>query len=220
MTKIAIYSKTGEKSKEIELNQDIFGVTESPYATAQAVRVQRANIRKSIAHTKNRGEVSGGGRKPWKQKGTGNARAGSSRSPIWVGGGITFGPTSARNFAMRLPKKITTLVIKSALSDLAQQKRIIVLEDLVLEKSSTSKFEAIIKSLPIEEGKILLVLSKSEATVGLSAQNIPYIKTIPVNTLNILDLLKYNYLVLSLETLTEIEKIFSVKNDLVGKELK
>lgn len=189
MAKIKIYNLKGEEKGERDLEKSIFAVEKSPELIAQAVRVQLANKRNPIASTKDRSEVSGGGRKPWKQKGTGNARAGSNRSPIWVGGGITFGPQSVRNFKLSLPKKMTQAALKTVLSQKVKENAIIALEDLEMSKISTAQAAKIIQSLPIKEGRILVILPQINANVEMSFANLPYIKMIHLNNLNIADLL-------------------------------
>jgi large subunit ribosomal protein L4 len=193
---------------EENLASEIFDTKTSPSLTAQAIRVQLANQRHAIANTKTRGEVSGGGRKPFKQKGTGNARAGSTRSPLWTGGGVTFGPKNNRNFSLRLPQKMRQSAIKAALSDKAKEKRLIILKDLQLPEISTKKLVGILEKLPIEEGKILAVLPEMNANFELSSANLPYLKTIKVNNLNILDLLNYDYILMTTESLKKIGEIF------------
>jgi large subunit ribosomal protein L4 len=211
MTKTKIYNLKGESQKEYQLSPAVFGVKENPNLISQAALAQLANRRRAIAHAKNRGEVSGGGKKPFKQKGTGNARAGSTRSPLWIGGGVTFGPRNSRNFAKRLPDKMKTAAIKMLLSKKAATKKLVVLDSFALPEISTKKVRAILEKLPIEEGRILVVLPKLEATTELSMANIPYIKLSKTVNLNVFDLAKYDYLVTTLEGLKDIEKIFSEK---------
>lgn len=211
MTKISVYNLEGQAVAEENLAPEIFNVDKNPALTAQAVRVQLANARKPIAHTKNRGEVSGGGRKPWKQKGTGNARAGSTRSPLWIGGGVTFGPRNTRNFSLRMPKKMRQSAIKAVLSEKAKEKRLIILNDLALSVVSTRKLVGILEKLPIEEGKILVILPEMNANFELSAANLPYLKTIKTGNLNILDLLNYDYILMPRQSLTKIHEIMGAK---------
>lgn len=207
--KIAIYNLKGQSATEMDLNANIFAVVSDPAVVSQAARVQKANARHAIAHTKTRGEVSGGGRKPWKQKGTGNARAGSSRSPLWTGGGVTFGPRKTRNFALRLPQKMRGLAIKTLLSDKAKTQKLIVLKDLMLEKISTKGLGEILQKLPIEEGKILVILAKPEMNFELSAANLPYIQTIKTNNLNVVDLLKSDYILTTEEAIKQINEMWA-----------
>lgn len=208
MTKISVYNLEGKVVAEENLSPEIFSVAEKPNLIAQAIRVQLANRRQSIAHTKNRGEVSGGGRKPFKQKGTGNARAGSTRSPLWVGGGVTFGPRKTRNFSLRLPQKMRQSAIKVVLSGKAKEKKLIILNDLELSEISTQKLVGILQKLPIEEGKILVILPEMNANFELSAANLPYLKIIKTDNLNVLDLINYDYILLTTDSLKKIKEIF------------
>lgn len=211
MIKMPVYNLEGKAMAEENLSPEIFGVAEKPNLIAQAVRVQLANRRQPIAHTKTRGEVRGGGRKPWKQKGTGNARAGSTRSPLWVGGGVTFGPRNVRNFTLYLSKKMRQAAIKTVLSEKIKSKKLIILKDLALSEISTQKLVGILQKLPIEEGKILVILPEINANFELSAANLPYLKIIKTDNLNVLDLINYDYILLPLSSLTKINKILGAK---------
>lgn len=207
MAKTAVYNLKGEKVSEKELIQTIFDVKSNEAVLTQSINQKLANRRNSIAHTKTRGEVSGGGRKPYKQKGTGNARAGSTRSPIWIGGGITFGPRNVRNFSKRIPNKINSSAIKMILTDKAKSKKLIILDNFNMPKISTKQVYEIFSKLPIEDGKILVVLDKMEVNTELSLANITYTKVTKVENLNILDLSKYDYLVTTLAGLDKIKEI-------------
>ena len=210
MPKLAILNLKGEKVAEESIPAS-FELKENPKLTAQAVNRQMANARNSIAHTKTRGEVRGGGRKPWKQKGTGRARAGSSRSPIWIGGGVTFGPRNVRNFSKRMPRKMVRGAIEIAISDIIKNKRLILVKDFEISKISTSSVYDIFSKLPIEEGKILVILEKINPNLELSLANIPYAKIIKTENLNILDLLKFNYIVMTIEAFRKISHTKAVK---------
>ncbi len=205
MLQVTVYDKQGKSAGKLDLDSAIFGVVASPTVSVQAVKVQRANSRSSAAHTKTRGEVSGGGRKPWKQKGTGNARAGSNRSPLWIGGGVTFGPRSVRNYKLRLPQKMRTLAIKTVLSEIVQAKKLIVLKDLDLAKISTKALTAVLQSLPIETGKILIIVSVSNMNLELSAANLPYLKIIKINNLNVLDLVNFDWILITAEGVKKLQ---------------
>jgi large subunit ribosomal protein L4 len=208
MTKTKIYNLKGESKKEYQLSPAVFAVKVNPNLITQATLAFLANRRRAIAHAKNRGEVSGGGKKPFKQKGTGNARAGSTRSPLWTGGGVTFGPRNTRNFAKRLPDKMKTTAIKMLLSTKAANHKLIVLDSFALPEISTKKVRAILEKLPIEEGRLLVVLPKLEANTELSMANIPYIKLSKTVNLNVHDLAKFDYLVTTVDGLKDLEKIF------------
>ncbi|MEI6040342.1 MAG: 50S ribosomal protein L4 [Candidatus Berkelbacteria bacterium] len=204
MSKIKVYNLKGEETAELALEATVFAGKENEQLVSQAVRIQLANMRNAIAHTKTRGEVSGGGKKPWKQKGTGNARAGSSRSPLWTGGGVTFGPRNTRNYSLRLNSKMRQGALISALTEIANNKKLIVVKDFEMKEISTKKFITVLAKLPIETGKILLILPRINKEVELSAANLPYVKVIKAENINIVDLLKYNYILTSDEVVEKI----------------
>ncbi|OGD56094.1 50S ribosomal protein L4 [Candidatus Berkelbacteria bacterium RBG_13_40_8] len=212
MVKTSIYNLRGEKEKDLDLNPEIFEVKENPSVLAQQVVVQMANKRKAISHTKTRDEVSGGGRKPFRQKGTGRARAGSSRSPLWVGGGVTFGPRKTRNYSKRVLKKIRSRSLRMLLSDKIKNKKFIILKDFDLPKISTSQIQAVFEKLPIEEGNILVVLDKMNVNVELSLANIPFAKSIRVENLSTLNLMKYDYIVITHDAVDKLGKILENKD--------
>ena len=205
MSKIAVYNLEGKAVSD--LDAAILVEKENPVLFSQVVVAGLSNRRHAIAHTKNRGEVSGGGRKPFKQKGTGNARAGSTRSPLWIGGGLTFGPRRNRNFSKRLPQAMLQTALKMALSEKIKNKHLIIVDDLKLDKISTKNIQGILEKLPIEEGKILVILPQLDVNVELSFSNIPYAKVIKSENLNILDLTKYDYILTDKNAWQKIVKI-------------
>lgn len=207
--KTKVYNFDGKTIDDVDLSADIFAVKLNPTLVSQGIRVQLANRRAPIAHTKTRGEVSGGGRKPFRQKGTGNARAGSTRSPLWSGGGITFGPRHNRNFQLRFNQKMRQKAIKMLLSAKAKENKIIVLKDADWAEISTAKAEAFLAKLPIEEGKILVILPKILPNWELSVANLPYLKTIYVQNLNLADLADFDYILTTAEGLKKMAEIFS-----------
>lgn len=207
MTKAKIYNLEGQSTSEKKLKDEIFDVKLSPKIITQVINAQLANRRGPFAHSKTRAEVSGGGKKPYRQKGTGNARAGSSRSPIWIGGGITFGPRSNRNYHQRLPKKMRNKALRMIFTQKIKENKIIILKEIELKKYSTKDIESILQKLPIEEGKILVILPKMNVNLELSLANLPYLKTIQADSLNIIDLIKYDYLLTDIEGIGKIEKI-------------
>lgn len=208
MAKIDIYKMDGTKSEQVELANEIFAVKPNLDLMKQALLAQMSNARRSIAHTKDRSEVRGGGIKPWKQKGTGRARAGSSRSPIWVGGGVTFGPRNDRNWTKQLPQKMKQKALFMSLSSKLTDKNIIVLDKLTFSKIKTKQAIGLLEKMPIKNGSILLVLPKNDLNIELSFQNLQYVKTSQANTLNVYDILKNDWLVMTVESIKEIEKIF------------
>lgn len=209
--KIPIYTQEGKIVGELEISPEIFGVGVKNFVIHQAVVAQMANARVALGHTKTRGEVSGGGKKPWKQKGTGRARHGSIRSPIWRGGGITFGPLSNRNFSQKLNRKVKRQAICMALSDKVAEKSLLVIDNLDLAEKRTKAVAGILKALPTKRGKILVALSKKEKESGRLAVNINRVTPIWAGSLNVVDLLKNVNLVTTVEGIKEMEKIYGNK---------
>lgn len=203
---IDVYNQTGEKVGTTRLSAEIFGLKPKPELVHQVVVAMQANLRKPWAHTKTRGEVSGGGKKPWRQKGTGRARAGSIRSPLWRGGGIIFGPRKERTFQKKINKKVKRLVLKMVLSDKALNKKIIILDKLALPEIKTKEMEKFLEKFLKEKEKALLILDKKDNKIIYSARNLPYLKIDLANNLNLLDLLNCNYLLTTKAGLKEIEK--------------
>lgn len=210
IVKIKVFNPIDKKGKgqTIDLSSEVFDVRSQNKLISQAVRTSLANYRQPISSVKTRSEVRGGGRKPWRQKGTGNARAGSSRSPLWRGGGITFGPRNTRNFSKRFPKKMSLKAIRMALSEKTKNKRLIIVLKFQFDKISTRSVQEFLEKLPIEEGKILMVLAKTDVNLELSTANLRYIKTVLVDGLNLVDLLNYDYLLTDKEGIKKIEKKF------------
>ncbi len=209
--KVTLYNQKAENIGEVELNSKIFEVKASRHLLSEAVRIQQSNSRKGLANTKTRGEVRGGGKKPWKQKGTGRARAGSSRSPIWRHGGVTFGPRSNRNWELKLNKKTKTKALFMSLSDKASGNRIFVLDHIVLENPKTKEFFSILKNLKqaLSLGKHpLLVLPKKDEKIYKACRNIPGLTQILASSLNISDVLKSDSIVTLKDSLLVIEKTY------------
>lgn len=211
--KVKVYSPESKEkeTKFLELDSSIFENKTDNKVVLQAIRAQLANRRNVIANTKDRSEVSGGGRKPHRQKGTGRARAGSSRSPIWIGGGVTFGPTNNRNFRKKLPKKMLKNALLAVIASKIENKKLIVVSEFKFTEIATKKVQAYLEKLPLEEGKILIILSKTNVNFELSVANLPYVKTIQMQNINLFDLLKYDYCLTDIETMTAIEKIYKDK---------
>ena len=209
MAKLSIYSLSGKIVAAQDLSSRVFLQKPNLIAIAQAVDAFRSNNRSSIANSKTRSFVSGGGRKPFKQKGTGNARAGSSRSPLWIGGGITFGPSKNRNWKKQIPQNINNLAIRSILSEMHKNKKIIILKDFKLPSISTKQIYEIFSKLPMNEGKILVILPKIEVNAELSLANIPYATIIKAENINVFDLLKSDFIISTKEAIEKIEKILT-----------
>lgn len=208
MPQTKLYNQEGAVVGTAELADDIFGIKSHPLVIRRAVEAQERNSRAVVAHTKTRSEVRGGGRKPWRQKGTGRARHGSIRSPLWVGGGVTFGPRNNRNFSVRMNKKERRKAILMTLSAKAEADRILVLETLNLPEIKTKQLATVLAKLPMKGKKTLLVQPEPEATIIKSARNIPHVTTIAANSLNVLDVLRHDQLVLPQASLSVIEKTF------------
>ena len=209
--KVAVYNQKAEPVGEIELNAKIFDVKPSLHLMAEAVRVQQANARKGLAHTKTRGEVSGGGRKPWKQKGTGRARVGSTRSPIWRHGGVTFGPRSTRNWELKINKKAKTKALFMSLSDKAKDGKLFVIDSIKLEPVKTKEFVkllgAIDKVHKLGKKQLFLMPRKHDELVRAS-RNIPFFMPILASSLNIVDVMSADNLVVLKDALAVIEKTY------------
>lgn len=207
MLKIDVLNKEGKKVGEENLEPRIFGVKPDPALIAQAVLTQAANARQPLAHTKTRGEVRGGGKKPWKQKGTGRARQGSIRSPLWKGGGVTFGPRSNRNYSLKMNKKAKRKALFMCLSEKFNQKKLVVLEALKLEKPKTKEFVNIIKSLPLKN-KFLIILPQTDFNIIRATNNIKVTRCLRADSLNVYDLLRFDQVLMPKESLSVIKKTY------------
>ena len=206
MATVAVKNIRGESVGNIELDDSIFGIKVNEHAIHMAVVQYLANQRQGTKSAKTRSEVRGGGRKPWRQKGTGRARQGSTRSPQWTGGGVVFAP-KPRNFSLKLNKKLKRLALKSALSDKVNQSKLLVLDSLELPEIKTKTMAEVCASL--ELGKAMFVMDGSNTNVILSARNIPNIKTAAVNTINVYDILKYDSLVITKEAVEKIQEVYA-----------
>ena len=209
---MAVFNKEGQEVEKINLNPGIFGLKINSDLIKQVFEAQLSQARIPYAHTKNRGEVSGGGKKPWRQKGTGRARHGSTRSPIWKGGGVTHGPRKDRNFAKDINKKMRRAALLMVLSGKVRDNEMLVLDDLKLEAPKTklmAKIMANLKNVKSDLGKGgLIVLSQKDQNVILASRNIPKFMTIGANTLNVADLLNHRYIIIPKDALGVIEKTF------------
>ncbi|WP_337982997.1 50S ribosomal protein L4 [Lysinibacillus sp. C5.1] len=205
MTKVSVLSQTGASVGEIELNEAIFGIEPNEAVLFDAVVAQRASLRQGNHKVKNRSEVAGGGRKPWRQKGTGRARQGSIRSPQWRGGGIVFGPTP-RSYSYKLPKKVRRLALKSALSAKVVEQNFVVLDALTLAAPKTKEFTKILKDLSLEK-KSLFVTADLDENVALSARNIPGVTVLTANGINVLDLLGHEKVVFTKAAVEKVEEV-------------
>ncbi len=206
MANVALYNMNGEQVGTIDLNDDIFGLEASEHAMHMAVVQYLANQRQGTQSAKTRAEVRGGGRKPWRQKGTGHARQGSIRAPQWTGGGVVFAP-KPRDYSFKLNKKVKRLALKSALSTKVAENSIIVLDELKLDEVKTKAMVNVLGNIKAE--KALIVMDGVNKNVMLSARNIEGVKTASVSTINVYDLLKYNTLVVTKDAVAKIEEVYA-----------
>lgn len=195
MPKVALFKQDGSQAGGVELNDQVFGIEPNTHVLQEAYHMQRASLRQGTHAVKGRSEVRGGGRKPWKQKGTGRARQGSNRAPQWVGGGVVFGPTP-RSYSYNLPKKVRRLALKSALSSKVKEDNLIVLESLSFDQPKTKEVIKMLDALEIDK-KTLIVTAEKEENVTKSANNLQKVKTISVSEINVLDLLMHDKLILT-----------------------
>jgi 50S ribosomal protein L4, bacterial/organelle len=207
MPKVTVYNVSGSQVGEFELADSVFGIQPNVHVMHSAVVLQQAAERQGTHKTKGRSEVRGGGRKPWKQKGTGRARQGSIRSPQWVGGGTVFGPTP-RTYGFKLPKKVRRLAIKSALSSKVIAESIIVLDQLTMAAPKTKEFASILNNLKADR-KALVVTANYEDNVALSARNIPGVKFVAADGINVRDVLVYDKLIITKEAVEKVQEVLA-----------
>lgn len=206
MPKLDVYNMDGTTIGEIELNEDIFGIEPNEAVVHEAVVMQLAGMRQGTHSTKTRAEVSGGGRKPWRQKGTGRARAGTNRSPLWRKGGIVFGP-KPRDYSYSIPKKKRRLAIKSVLSDKVNGGNLIILDQLAFAEPKTKNMVKVLENLKIESKAAVVTLNNGEF-VEQSARNIPGIKPLSADGINVYDLLNHEKLILTKDAVARIEEVW------------
>jgi len=207
------YNQEGKKIGQTRLPKDIFGLEINPDLVWQVAVSQMSNRRTPVAHTKDRAEVSGGGRKPWRQKGTGRARHGSIRSPIWRHGGVTFGPRKERVFKKRIPKKIKRKALFMVLTAKAKENLLILLDSLKIEKPKTKIINQILENLKtkiknFEKGSILIALPQKDENIILAARNLPKVEAVEARNLNVLDLLSFKYLLMPKDAIKIIKETF------------
>lgn len=205
MPKVALYNMDGTQVGDIELAEQVFGINPNEAAMHQVVKMQLANYRVGTSSTKGRGEVRGGGRKPFKQKGTGRARAGSSRSPVWRKGGVVFGP-KPRDFSFSVPRKVRRLALKSALSTKVIDQNIIVLESLSFNEPKTREMVGVLQAVGAK-AKALVVTADGNANVVMSARNIAGVKPVRADFINVYDLLNYETLVITRDAVAKVEEV-------------
>ena len=206
MSNVSVYNMEGKEVDKIELSDAVFGVEVNEHLVHMAVVAQLANKRQGTQKAKTRSEVSGGGRKPWRQKGTGHARQGSTRAPQWTGGGVVFAPTP-RDYTIRLNKKEKRLALKSVLTNCVNENKFIVLDELKFDEIKTKKMQAVLDALNVS--KALIVLNENDANVVKSARNIANVQTALTNTINVYDILKYNTVVVTKAAVATIEEVYA-----------
>jgi len=207
MANVSVYNMEGREVGTMELNDAVFGVKVNEHLVHMAVVQQLANNRQGTQKAKTRSEVSGGGRKPWRQKGTGHARQGSTRSPQWTGGGVVFAPVP-RDYSFKLNKKEKRAALKSALTDKVQNEKLLVVEELKFDEIKTKNFAKVLLNLRVNE-KSLVVLDENDANVVLSARNIPTVKTTLTNTINVYDIVNAKTVILTKEAVKKIEEVYA-----------
>ena len=206
MAQVQVYNQEGKKTSKLELADSVFGIEPNEYAMHLAVVSYLANQRQGTQSTLTRSEVSGGGAKPWRQKGTGHARQGSTRSPQWTGGGVVFAPVP-RDYSFKLNKKEKRAALKSALTSRVVENKFVVVDELKLDEIKTKKFVEVLKNLNVE--KALVVLNDMDEKVIASAANIPTVKTTQTNELNVFDVLKYDTVVVTKAAVATIEEVYA-----------
>jgi large subunit ribosomal protein L4 len=207
MPKVTLYNQTGSQVGDIELSDNVFGIEPNESVLYDAVVMQQASQRQGTHATKGRSDVRGGGRKPWRQKGTGRARHGTIRSPIWVGGGVTFGPTP-RSYGYKMPKKQRRLALRSALSSKVNEENIRVVEGLSLEAPKTKEMKQILAGLTADT-KALVVSNDYNDAVALSVRNLPGVKFVTADGVNVLDLLNHEKLIITQDAVKQVEEVLA-----------
>ncbi|SFK06906.1 LSU ribosomal protein L4P [Marinilactibacillus piezotolerans] len=204
MPTVALYKQDGMQNGEVTLNDAVFGIEPNESVVFDAITMQRASLRQGTHAVKNRSAVRGGGRKPWRQKGTGRARQGSIRSPQWRGGGVVFGPTP-RSYSYKLPKKVRRLAIRSVLSSKVLDKELIVVEGLNFDAPKTKEFRAVLTNLDVNK-KVLVVLENDNDFAALSARNLPGVKIVAPNNVSVLDVVAHDNLIITKAALEKVEE--------------
>lgn len=207
MPKVNVYNMLGEKVREIELSDSVFGVEINQHAVYEVVKNYLANQRQGTQSAKTRAEVRGGGRKPWRQKGTGRARQGSIRAPQWKGGGVVFAP-KPRDYRYSVPKKVKRLALKSALTSKVLNNEIIVVDEIKFDVPKTKEMVKFLNNIKADK-KALIVMSEKSENIIKSARNIPNVQTTLVNTLNVYDILKYNSFIITEDAVRKVEEVYA-----------
>ena len=206
MANVSVYNMEGKEVGKMDLNDAVFGVEVNEHLVHMAVVQQLANNRQGTQKAKTRGEVSGGGRKPWRQKGTGHARQGSTRSPQWTGGGVVFAPVP-RDYSFKLNKKEKRAALKSALTSRVQENKFLVLDELKFDEAKTKKFAEVLANLKVN--KAIVVVDENDKNAILSARNIPDVITASANTINTYDIMKYSTVIATKSAVAKIEEVYA-----------
>ena len=207
MTSVALFKQDGTQNGEITLNEAIFGIEPNENVVYDAIIMQRASLRQGTHAVKNRSAVRGGGRKPWRQKGTGRARQGSIRSPQWRGGGVVFGPTP-RSYSYKLPKKVRRLAIKSVLSEKVAENKLVVVEGLAFDAPKTKEFKQVLTNLSVDT-KVLVVLESGNDFAALSGRNLPNVSIVESNNISVLDVVSADKMLITKAALTHVEEVLA-----------
>ncbi|ALS36205.1 50S ribosomal protein L4 [Enterococcus rotai] len=207
MPNVALFKQDGTQNGEITLNEEIFGIEPNETVVYDAIIMQRASLRQGTHSVKHRGEVRGGGRKPWRQKGTGRARQGSIRSPQWRGGGVVFGPTP-RSYSYKLPKKVRRLAMKSVLSEKVAENNLVAVEALGFDAPKTKEFKQVLTNLSID-AKVLVVLETGNDFAALSARNLPNVSVVTSDNVSVLDIVSNTKVLATQTALTQIEEVLA-----------
>lgn len=206
MANVSVYNMEGSEVGKMDLNDDVFAVKVNEHLMHMAVVLQLANKRQGNQSAKTRSEVRGGGKKPWRQKGTGHARQGSIRAPQWTGGGVVFAP-KPRDYSFKLNKKEKRAALKSALTSRVNESKFIVVDDLKLDGIKTKRFQEVLNNLKVN--KALVILNDNDESVMMSARNIPAVKTALTNTINVYDIMKYDTVVVTKDAVATIEEVYA-----------
>ena len=206
MANVAVYNMEGKEVGKLDLNDAVFGVEVNEHLVHMAVLQQLANNRQGTQKAKTRSEVRGGGRKPWRQKGTGHARQGSTRAPQWTGGGVVFAPVP-RDYSFKINKKEKRAALKSALTSRVQENKLIVVDELKLDEIKTKQFAQVMKNLNVE--KALVIINENDQNIVMSAKTIPTVKVAQTNTINVFDILKYSTVVVTKAAVATIEEVYA-----------
>ncbi len=208
MGEVSLYDTKGQAVGNVDLNEEVFAVEINEHVVHEAVTAQLAAKRAGTAKTKTRSEVAGGGRKPWRQKGTGRARHGSIRSPLWVGGGTTFGP-QPRNYEKDIPKKEKKLAVKSALTDKVEEEDLIIVDEFSFEQPKTKQMITVLENLDLQDEKVLIILNEKDENVYKSARNIPGVRVTTADRITVYDIVNYDKLVMVESAISPIEEVLT-----------